>query len=127
MVDTVDGREAARPARARRAGRGPGRLPGDGWGMAAGTFLRRHRLAPYLLLLPALAAIALVLIWPTIQVALYSLQNFGEAQIVGTAPAQWVGFSNFSTTLHDPEFWLSLRTTVIFAAILVTLTMLIGT
>jgi N,N'-diacetylchitobiose transport system permease protein len=89
--------------------------------------MRRHKLAPYLLVAPALAAIAYILIWPTLQVALYSMQNFGEPQIVGTAPAQWVGFSNFSTTLHDPEFWLSLRTTVIFAAVLVTLTMLIGT
>ncbi|HEY3955584.1 MAG TPA: sugar ABC transporter permease [Streptosporangiaceae bacterium] len=131
MVDTVGGREASGPARARRTarrvGRGPGLPPGGGWGEAAGVFLRRHRLAPYLLLLPALAAIALVLLWPTVQVAMYSLQNFGEAQIVGAAPAQWTGFSNFSTTLHDPEFWLSLRTTIIFAAIVVTLTMLIGT
>jgi ABC-type sugar transport system permease subunit len=126
MVDTVGGTEAARaagPPRTIKRGR-PARPPGP---TAVGAFLRRHRLAPYLLLLPALAAIAFILIWPTLQIGLYSFQNFGEPQIIGTQPAQWVGFSNFTTTLHDPEFWLSLRTTVIFAAVLVTLTMIIGT
>jgi N,N'-diacetylchitobiose transport system permease protein len=127
MVDTVGNRPAEATAHAGHGGPGrtrPGRAPGPS---ALGGFIRRHRLAPYLLLLPALAAIGLALIWPTLQVGLYSLQNVGEAQIVGTLPAKWVGFSNFSTTLSDPEFWLSLRTTVIFAAVLVTLTMLTGT
>lgn len=126
MVDTVGNRAAGTvPGQRRAPGRiRPGRAPGQG---AAGAFIRRHRLAPYLLVLPALAAIALALIWPTLQIGLYSLQNFGEAQIVGTLPAKWVGFSNFTTTLSDPEFWLSLRTTVIFAAVLVTLTMIVGT
>jgi ABC-type sugar transport system permease subunit len=140
MVDTVGDRQAAGTA----AGRSPLRLPirrSQGSpprgrqprpnpvpGQSRfGAFLRRHRLAPYLLLVPALAAIALVLLWPTVQIVVYSLQNFSEGQIVGTLPAQWVGFSNFSTTLHDPEFWLSLRTTVIFAAVVVTLTMIVGT
>jgi N,N'-diacetylchitobiose transport system permease protein len=126
MVDTVGGTEAAKAAGPPRTTKsnGPARLPNRA---AFGSFMRRHKLAPYLLVLPALAAIAFILIWPTLQIGLYSLQNFGEAQIVGTQPAQWVGFSNFTTTLHDPEFWLSLRTTIVFAAVLVTMTMLIGT
>lgn len=128
MVDTVGDRQAtATASRSRHTRRGrpglrvPQRRP------SAGSFIRRHKLAPYLLIVPALAGIALVLIWPTIQVALYSLQNFGEGQIVGTLPTQWVGFSNFTTTLTDPEFWLSLRITVVFAAVLVVLTMITGT
>jgi N,N'-diacetylchitobiose transport system permease protein len=127
MVDTVGDRQAANAAGTRRTGirrTGPQRPAGQS---ALGAFMRRHRLAPYLLLLPSLAAIGLALIWPTLQIALYSLQNFGEPQIVGTEPAKWVGFSNFTTTLADPEFWLSLRTTVMFAAVLVTLTMITGT
>ena len=90
-------------------------------------FVRRRRLAPYLLLLPALAGIALVYFWPLAQVALYSFQNFGLPQITGAAPTQWVGFGNFTSTFADPEFWLSLRITVVFAAVVVPLTLVTGT
>jgi len=91
------------------------------------TFVRRHKLAPYLLLLPAFAGIALVLLWPLIQVALYSFQNYGLPQITGAMPTQWVGLANFDTILHDSEFWLSLRTTVLFALVAVPITLVVGT
>jgi len=92
-----------------------------------GTFVRRHKLAPYLLLAPALIGIALVLLWPLAQVAIYSFQNYGLQQITGVLPTQWVGFANFSTTFADPEFWLSLRNSVLFAIVAVPLTLLVGT
>jgi len=94
-------------------------------GLAA--FVRRHRLAPYLLLAPALAGIALVLLWPLIQVVLYSFQNYGLPQITGAAPTTLVGFANFTQTFTDPEFWLSLRITVLFAVVAVPLTLVVGT
>ncbi len=59
-------------------------------GTSIAAFVRRHKLAPYLLLAPALAGIALVLLWPLIQVALYSFQNYGLPQITG-AVADAVG------------------------------------
>jgi N,N'-diacetylchitobiose transport system permease protein len=92
-----------------------------------GAFVRRHRIAPYLLLVPALAGIALVYFWPLGQLVLYSFQNYGLPQVTGAAPVQWVGFSNFTATFADPEFWLSLRITVIFAAVVVPLTLVSGT
>src|SRR6185437_12670813 len=92
-----------------------------------GAFVRRYRLAPYLLLVPALAGIALVYLWPLAQMVLYSFQNFGLPQLTGAAPVQWVGLANFSTTFADPEFWLSLRITVFFAAVAVPLTLVSGT
>ncbi len=91
------------------------------------AFVRRYRLAPYLLLLPALTGLVLVLLWPLAQVVVYSFQNYGLPQITGAEPTQWVGFANFTQTLTDPEFWLSLRTTVLFAAIAVPLTLVAGT
>lgn len=97
--------------------------PADG----IGGFVRRHRLAPYLLLAPALVGIGLVLLWPLIQVVVYSFQNYGLQQVTGAAATQWVGFANFTQTFTDPEFWLSLRTTVLFAAIAVPLTLVVGT
>jgi N,N'-diacetylchitobiose transport system permease protein len=104
-------------------------LPGAGARASArfAGFVRRRRLAPYLLLLPALAGIALVYFWPLAQVVLYSFQNFGLPQITGAAPTQWVGFGNFTSTFADPEFWLSLRITVVFAAVVVPLTLVTGT
>lgn len=90
-------------------------------------FVRRHRLAPYLLIAPALAGIALVLLWPLAQVVTYSFQNYGLPQVTAAAPTQWVGFANFSATISDPEFWLSLRTTVLFALVAVPATLVLGT
>jgi ABC-type sugar transport system permease subunit len=91
------------------------------------AFVRRHKLAPYLMLVPALAGITLVLLWPLVQVAIYSFQNYGLPQITGAAATQWVGFANFTTTFTDPLFWQSLRTTVLFAVFVVPLTLIIGT
>ncbi len=91
------------------------------------VFVRRHKLAPYLLLLPALAGIALVLLWPLVQVVIYAFQNYGLPQITGALPTQWVGFANFTETFRDPLFWLSLRISVIFAVVVVPLTLIVGT
>jgi ABC-type sugar transport system permease subunit len=101
-----------------------GAAPG---GTSLATFVRRHKLAPYLLLAPGLAGIAVVLLWPLVQVGLYAFQNYGLPQITGAEPVQWVGFGNFAATFADSEFWLSLRTTVLFAAVVVPLTLVTGT
>ncbi len=102
-------------------------LPGVRARARFSAFVRRRRLGPYLLLVPALAGIALVYFWPLVQMVLYSFQNYGLPQITGAAPVQWVGFGNFTTTFADPEFWLSLRITVAFAAVVVPLTLITGT
>ena len=90
-------------------------------------FARRHRLAPYLLLLPSAAVLAALVLWPTVQIAELSFQNYGLQQEIGTLPTQWAGFSNYVQILHDPEFWLSLRLSVLSAAAMVPLTLIVGT
>jgi len=102
----------------------PGGLPA---GARIGTFVRRHRLAPYLLLVPAVVGVGWLIVWPTIQVGVFSFQNYGIEQLAGVAPTQWVGLANFSTILRDPEFWVSLRNSVVFAAVVVPLTLVTGT
>ncbi len=82
---------------------------------------------PYLLLLPSAVAIGLLLVWPAIQLGLFSFQNYGLPQLSGAASTQWVGWSNFTQILSDPEFWSSLRISVIFAAVVVPLTLTAGT
>ena len=39
---------------------------------------------------------------------------------------QWVGFDNYSDVLSDPEFWSAFRFTMVFVAIVVPVTMLMG-
>ena len=88
---------------------------------------RRRRLTPYLLLLPSAVAIGLLLVWPGIQLVIYSVQDYGLPQVTGAAGTQWAGLGNFKTILSDPEFWTSLRISVVFAAVVVPLTLVVGT
>ncbi len=92
-----------------------------------GSFMRRHRLAPYLLLLPALIGIALVIIWPLVQMVIFSFQNYGLPQVTGALATQWVGFANFTATFHDSVFWQSLRNSVLFAVVVVPISLFVGT
>jgi ABC-type sugar transport system permease subunit len=116
MVDTATPQRAA-----------TGSAPSARRGTRIAALTRRYRLAPYLLLLPSVVAISLVLLWPVVQVTLFSFQNYGLPQTTGAAPIQWVGLANFRATFADPEFWLSLRITVLFAVAAVSLTMVAGT
>jgi N,N'-diacetylchitobiose transport system permease protein len=123
MVDTVTPQRSGGARAAAGGPAGPVQPPAA----KLRALIRRYRLAPYLLLLPSIVAIALVLLWPVVQVTLYSFQNYGLPQTDGAAPVQWVGLGNFTSTFADPEFWLALRITVLFAAAAVTLTLLAGT
>jgi N,N'-diacetylchitobiose transport system permease protein len=88
--------------------------------------MRRHKLAPYLLLLPALIAIALVILWPLVQMVIFSFQNYGLPQVTGALATQWIGFANFTKTFHDSVFWLSLRNSVLFAVVVVPVSLVVG-
>src|SRR5215469_13497885 len=93
----------------------------------AGIWIKKHGVGPYLLLLPATAVIGALILWPAVQVGLFSFQNYGLMQISGVLPTQWVGFANYSQILHEPEFWRSLKTSVYFALVVVPLTLIVGT
>jgi ABC-type sugar transport system permease subunit len=88
---------------------------------------RGSRPAPYLLLLPSAVAIGLLLVWPAIQLGVFSFQNYGLPQLSGAAGTQWVGWANFTQVLKDSEFWASLRISVGFAVVVVPLTLIAGT
>lgn len=94
---------------------------------AAGTTPRRRRVRPlpYVLLLPATAALGLMLGYPIVRLFVLSLQKFGLKQQFGAA-AEWVGFKNFRSILGDEEFWAVLRRTVAFCAVNVVLTITLG-
>ena len=110
---------ARRPARVRT----PGLTPRQ----RAAIWIRRHGVAPYLLMLPATAVIAWLVLWPAVQIGLFSFQNYGLMQVIGVQPTQWIGVRNYSQILQDSEFWVSLRISLIFAAAVVPATLIVGT
>ncbi len=81
---------------------------------------------PYVLLVPGLLVIAGLLLYPLIQMITMSFQKVGLRQIRGV-PAEWVGGDNYSQVFANEIFWSSLRNTVLFAVITVTLTLVLGT
>ncbi|WP_062441959.1 carbohydrate ABC transporter permease [Herbidospora daliensis] len=87
------------------------------------------KLIPYVLLIPGLAVIAALLLYPMIQVFVISFQKVGIPQIrdVNPKPADWVGWENYTKVFENDIFWSSLRNTVSFAVIAVTLTLAVGT
>src|SRR3954468_7611269 len=102
------------------------RTPGRTSSGPARPARRRPRLGPYLLILPALVTIGVLLIWPVVQIAQMSFQNVGLRQLRGE-PAENVGFDNYRQILGDGFFWTTVRHTVLFAAVAVTATLLVGT
>lgn len=84
---------------------------------------------PYLLIVPGLLVIAVLTFYPLYQVAKMAFQKVGLAQIRprNPRPAEWVGWDNFREILTNPQFWSTLRNTVLFAVVAVGLTMVLGT
>ena len=84
------------------------------------------RAAPYALLLPATAVIAVVLAYPLYKLGALSLQQYGLKELLAQQGV-WIGFENYSTILHDREFWHVLIRTILFTIACVSLTMIFGT
>ena len=122
MVRTIAGRPGGASA---PAGRPQHTAPG--LRLRAAVFIRRHHLAPYVLLVPSILAVGIMVVYPAVQIGVHSFQNYGLQQVTGVQPISWVGLRNYSLILHDPEFWLSLRLSLIFAAVVVPLTLVTGT
>jgi ABC-type sugar transport system permease subunit len=131
MVRTVPGQPggpASGPAGLEDPSAGPATRPGRYTArQRAAALIRRRRLTPYFLLLPSAIAIGALVLWPAIQIGLFSFQNYGLPQVTGAAGTQWTGLSNYTAILSDPEFWLSLRISLVFAAVIVPLTLVTGT
>ena len=88
---------------------------------------------PYLLVLPSVVIIFAVLAYPVFKLFELSLQTYQLPQLIheshaklGKAPV-WVGFSNFTKVFEDHEFWTVLWRTIMFTAVNVGATMVIGT
>jgi N,N'-diacetylchitobiose transport system permease protein len=120
MLDMITGRPGDSDSPA-------GRPKPPAFRLRVAVFLRRHHLGPYVLLVPSAIAVGIMIVYPAVQILAHSFQNYGLPQITGAQPITWVGFSNYSLILHDPEFWSSLRISLVFAAVVVPLTLITGT
>ncbi|MER6422172.1 sugar ABC transporter permease [Streptomyces sp. NPDC001137] len=81
---------------------------------------------PWVLLAPCLLILGLVLGYPLVRLVTLSFQKFGQSQLWGFQPAEWVGFDNFTGVLGDGEFWQVVLRTIVFAAGSVVFTMVLG-
>lgn len=107
---------------------GPAPSPPDGGnplGWKRGTGHRGGRL-PYLLILPALVAIALVYFYPLYRTVVMSFQDFRRKHLWSGDAPDWVGFDQFANVFGDSHFYVVAGKTVAFMVVCVTVTMLGG-
>jgi N,N'-diacetylchitobiose transport system permease protein len=92
--------------------------------------LTRHRIAravaPYTLVAPAFAVLGVVLGYPLYMLVKMSFQKYGLFELI-RHKGQWIGTANYAHILHDSEFWHVVLRTVLFTAVTVGLTMVLGT
>jgi trehalose/maltose transport system permease protein len=85
---------------------------------------RKQTYLAWLLLLPALAAVGVVALYPLAQTFYYSFTD--QQFLAGIEPTKWVGLENYKDLIHDPAFWDSVVLTVKFAAITVFFEFVLG-
>jgi N,N'-diacetylchitobiose transport system permease protein len=94
---------------------------------AAARRRRQGRLAPYLLLSPALLIILGIFGIPLVVMLLLSFQNWSKiGMFTTTLQGQWTGLSNYTTLLGSSQFWQTTGRTVLVSAIMVGGSMVIG-
>jgi trehalose/maltose transport system permease protein len=87
-----------------------------------GLARRRARIA-WLLLLPMLLALLLVAAWPLSRTLWFSVT---DATLFDLGAARYVGLANFGLLLVDPEWWRSVRNTLVFTGVSVALELCLG-
>ncbi|MFE5910340.1 carbohydrate ABC transporter permease [Streptomyces wedmorensis] len=86
----------------------------------------RRPWTPWLYLLPALAVLGGLLVYPVYQLGLISFLEYTQAQVSGGEPTSFQGFGNYTALFADPQFRQVLLTTVVFAAVCVVATLAVG-
>ncbi len=82
------------------------------------------RLTPYLFLAPAIVILMVALMYPIGYMVYASFLDWNPSQRIGEAG--WVGLRNYIFLLNDPKFRESFGVTLIFAASVVTIEMVLG-
>lgn len=83
---------------------------------------RGEAIAGYLFILPSILGFLTFVVYPLLSSAYYALTKWN-----GTSPPQFVGFANFVYMFtKDPVFWLSVRATLLFVALSVPSSIVLG-
>lgn len=82
---------------------------------------RRRERAAWLFMAPALAVIAVFMVWPLIQSAYLSFTQYNRIQ-----PARWIGVENYLRLVQDPEVWNALSNTALYAVVVTPLTVVLA-
>lgn len=93
-----------------------GRVRKKGDGRAAAIYL-----------LPAGVLLVALMAYPLYQLVQISLYDYGQAQASGAKPLVFIGLQNYVELFGDSEFWSVLLATVLFAAVCVIGSLLVGT
>ena len=80
---------------------------------------------PYWLLLPVVVVLGAILAYPIYSLVRLSFQHYTLFELI-RHHGQWIGLKNFDSVLHDQVFWHTAVRTVIFTAVNVGLTMVLG-
>lgn len=80
---------------------------------------------PYLLLAPALVAILWLIGFPVVSVILTSFRRLNLGELV-RGQVVWVGLDNYVQVLTDPQFWTIALRTIVFALVVVGVSVLAG-
>ncbi|PWV57985.1 MULTISPECIES: carbohydrate ABC transporter permease [Nocardiopsis] len=101
--------------------------PDDAVGQAPAR-TRRPKPIPYLLIIPSVILLAVVLLWPIVQMVWYSFTSFTTRNLMPNQPGpEWNNFAHYQSLLTDPSFWSILRNTVVVCVLMVGITMVLGT
>jgi len=103
-----------------------GAAPGTAAATTAAAATRAERRAGWLFSAPALLAIALFFVLPTIASLALSLTDFDIYALADIGNLRFVGLANYSALLGDPLFWTALRNTLWFVALGVPAIMLVA-
>ncbi|WP_340558116.1 carbohydrate ABC transporter permease [Streptomyces sp. GSL17-111] len=81
---------------------------------------------PYVLIGPAVVALAVFLGYPLIRNVVVSLQQLGRIEMISRTTV-WTGLGNYTELLQDDMFWTVVWRTFVFMAVNVVLIMVLGT
>lgn len=86
---------------------------------------RRQPVAPYLLLIPAVAVLLVALGYPVVWQFVTSMQKFGLAQQFGKPP-EFVGLANYAELFSDPQVWAVVGRSIAFCLVNAAVTVVVG-
>ncbi|HEU5265489.1 MAG TPA: hypothetical protein VFU35_02270, partial [Jatrophihabitans sp.] len=103
-------------------------VPAAGKRRRTTTRLRAGKV-PYLLTVPAVVVLVLVAGWPLLKIVLLSLQKQESSKYAlfhNGGTTSWAGLQNYTDALTSSTFWTVLWRTLVFTAVNVALSLLLG-